>query len=374
MRKLLLQTILFPISGILAHICLLYPPQRGALNVSTPGDPSCYRRTPFCGTIPLSPPTTTFITGELVTLSLQQNLNHFYPQRPGFIDVAIAAAVPDPQDNDWVTLSVVRDAPAFDMVFQTTMSLTVSLPLQPSAHSILRVRYVSYNPLEIDPANNTDAIFYNCADIAIIESAEKVERNKGKGIEKALSPLLSYSASSDYSCVTPPSWTANYTETNPFGFVSHTIWWDSILKKTRWDRIGALDSSGQSKSLSLINDYSKTPMPVEWVNFISSGACYAYGNDAFYPFAFGDSNNMTYMGRSESGSDFWEIESSFAKWVTQDLGLGLCKLISWSIGDASVSLSGSFIDGPIDIQVFTPAASCNTLHPIWAGCRKHHQV
>jgi hypothetical protein len=46
----------------------------------------------------------------------------------------------------------------------------VTLPAKATTHAILRARYTSNNPLEVDPANNTAAIFYNCADITIAES------------------------------------------------------------------------------------------------------------------------------------------------------------------------------------------------------------
>jgi hypothetical protein len=364
-----------------SHICILYPPQRGTLNTTTPGDSSCYRRLPYCGSIPLSTPATTFVTNEVITMKLQQNLNHFFPSKPGFIDVAITSIL-EPTESDWTILTQIQDAPTFDMVVQTTLSLQVTLPSIPSTHSLLRVRYISYNPLEIDPANNTDAIFYNCADIAIVSSSLKPpSTTETTHIASSTStasstpptlPMNQLRLPSDYSCSTPSSWIANFTETNPNGFVQHSLFWDSISKKTRWDKSGALDSSGISSSLSLINDYSKTPMPIEWVNFITAGACYAFGNDAFYSFSFGSLNNMTHVSRSSFGLDYWEIIGApHAKWITQELddSSGNCKPIAWILGESSVSLS-SFATGPIDQDVFIPASSC-TSNPIWGGCRKH---
>lgn len=59
-------------ASALGHICILSPHQRGALNVTTPGDPSCYRRTDYCGGVALGAPLTTYVAGETITLTLQQ--------------------------------------------------------------------------------------------------------------------------------------------------------------------------------------------------------------------------------------------------------------------------------------------------------------
>jgi hypothetical protein len=139
------------------------------------------------------------------------------------------------------------------MVAQTVLSARVRIPLAASASSILRVRYVSYNPLEVDPATNTDAIFYNCADIAIVAAGEGQMRAQATPAPAAQAEPLS--AGGDYSCVTPPVWRAKFTESNSYGFVQHEIFWSSVSNFTRWDQAGDLDASGPS-ILSLINNYS----------------------------------------------------------------------------------------------------------------------
>jgi len=389
-----------------AHVCFEFPAQRGALNVSDPGDASCYRRTDYCGGVPLAAPLATFAAGETAVLTLRQNLNHFLPARPGFIDVAVSASL-TPGAGDWTELARLADAPAFDMVAQTVLTVAVTMPAAASAHSLLRVRYVSYNPLEVDPPANTDAIFYNCADIRIVaaetEAEEEEEGNRrgeraaaaaeqpsvllravaaaaaavagaGAGAGNDAQALLSAVAKAaagaagassrgaplaagdaDYSCSTPPAWSANFTEANAWGFVRHSVWWDAATNMTRWDQEGAV-SGPDASSLSLINNYTT---PVEYVNFVSpQGACYAFGNDAFYPWAFGAALNMTYFGRTGDGVDTWRIAGApHASWMTQDLGGGLCRPLAWTRGEASAVLTG-FAAGAIDGAVFVPAPAC----------------
>ena len=345
-----------------AHICLLYPAQRGALNVTTPGDPSCYRRTDYCGGVAPGPPSATLAAGQSATLLVQQNLNHFYPPRPGFIDVAIA---PASAPTAWTTLATQPDAPANDMVVQTQLSVSITVPASASASSILRVRYVSYNPLEVDPAANTDAIFYTCADVAIVASAPAAAAQPAP-LHQRLAP--SAAASDSYNCTTPASWSANFTETNEFGVVQHAVWWDAGRRMTRWDRLGSLTAAGPS-ALSLINDYSRAA-PVEWVNFLSAGACYAYGSDAFYQWGYGPGLGMAHAGRAAGGVDAWEPAAGPSaapySWQSRDLGEGLCAPLAWTRGRSSVVAAG-FLAGPIDASVFVPQAEC-TKAPVFAGC------
>lgn len=264
-----------------------------------------------------------------------------------------------PTPTDWTTLASWPDAPAFDMVSQTMLTATVTLPATPSAHAILRVRYVSYNKLEVDPVTNTDAIFYNCADIAIVAGVSAPA--------PAAAPVAAaIAAASPYNCTTPKAWAANFTESNAWGFVQHSVWWDSGALATRWDKTGNLDASGPS-SLSLINDYTK---PVEWVYFVSQDVCEMYGNDAFYPWAYGSLLNMAYSGRTSSGIDEWVMAggNGEASFLTQDLGDGTCKPVAWTHGEASVTLTG-WQAGPIAPSVFKPAAVCTQSPMRFGGCR-----
>ena len=67
-----LQFTFFGLLAVNAHICFVYPTQRGAYNVTTPGDPSCYRRVDYCGGVAPGTPLTKFVAGEVITITLDQ--------------------------------------------------------------------------------------------------------------------------------------------------------------------------------------------------------------------------------------------------------------------------------------------------------------
>ncbi len=74
-----------------AHICLFEPQQRlGTAQWINPGSHQCFRRTPYCGETTPEEPSVTYHAGRSARVVFQQNLNHWYPARPGFMDVAIA--------------------------------------------------------------------------------------------------------------------------------------------------------------------------------------------------------------------------------------------------------------------------------------------
>jgi hypothetical protein len=60
-----------------AHVCIIHPPQRGPLSVTTPGDPLCYRRTGPCGGVKQTLRGTPFVSGSTLRVLVQQNLNHW---------------------------------------------------------------------------------------------------------------------------------------------------------------------------------------------------------------------------------------------------------------------------------------------------------
>ena len=79
---------------------------------------------------------------------------------------------------------------------------------------------------------------------------------------------------------------------------------------------------------------------------------------------------MTHAGRTPAGVDTWTMASGspLYRWMTTDLGGGLCQPLAWTRGQASAVLT-SFLAGPIDPAVFKPAPGC--AHPLFGGCRAH---
>lgn len=214
-----------------AHICFISPVQRGPVSIAWPGESACYRRTPYCSGIAVGPPLTKYVAGSQAQIAFQQNLNHFYPPKPGFLDIALSYNVLNPSEQDFELLGRVADSAAYDMVWQTNFSVSVTFPPQPCDHCILRLRYVLYNPLEVDPTNNTDAIFYNCADIALVareaEAAAQYVRPSNTMLPAAIDGdgargSDEYPATSAVNCCTPRAWVMQATEYNANGVVAHT--------------------------------------------------------------------------------------------------------------------------------------------------------
>jgi hypothetical protein len=360
--------------GVLAastHICIISPAQRGPLNISTPGDPSCYRRTPYCGGVPLPahPPTgVSFVAGMPATIRFEQNLNHWYQPNPGFLDIALAHST-DPSEADFVTIATLDDPPLHEMVTTTVFDVEVLMPAKPCAHCILRTRYVSHNPLEIDPKNNTDSIFYNCADIELTAAPHAAgSLPSSLGISPKAARAQPPAGTDGYTCRTPDRFQASLLETNAWGVVEHSLWWDSLSQLTRWDKNGSLDGSGRASTLSLINDYAK---PLEYVNFISRGHCHIYGNDKFYPWAYGGNATgagLVHTGRTSSNIDVWKGTRGGFTWFTRDLGGGYCSPVGWRLGASSVDMVEFAAVSQFAAGTFTPSPSC-TKHPTFAGCR-----
>jgi hypothetical protein len=287
----------------------------------------------------------------------QQNLNHWVPTKQGFMELALSKDASPSKPDDWRLLATVGDWPGYEMVRQTNFSVGVVIPTETCDHCILRLRYVSYNKMEVDPANNTDAIFYNCADVQIVASSEPQHTSPA-------TPTQSLPMEKDMSCSTPPVWSMVCAEATPLGFVTHRIWWDSILQFTRWDQIGHLWSADTEDTIVAINNYSA---PLEYVNFVTSlKKCFIFGNDAFYPWSYGANNGQTYEGRVGS-MDTWSRAGGFS-WVTQDLGGNLCKPVGWTRGAGYSATCADFGTTPIPTEVFIPDPKC--LHnPEFRGCR-----
>ena len=275
------------------------------------------------------------------------------------MDISIAN-VKSTAEPDFHTLMVLDDFAGHEMVQSTLFKVEVIMPAVPCAHCILRTRYVSHNPLEVDPKNNTESVFYNCADIELIAPSSPA---KAPAALRVKPPVQ---VASTYTCKTPDRFKASLVETNAWGTVEHTVWWDAPSHLTRWDKNGSLDGSGSKTKLSLINNYTA---PVEYVNFISRGQCHIYGNDHWYDFSFGGTaTGMLHIGRTTSGIDSWQDARGHYTWLTRDLGNGVCSPIGWRRGESAVDVVEFVPLSHIAPATFTPDASC-LKHPTFRGCR-----
>jgi len=234
MKKMMMKVWmgLMMVMMIEGHICILDPPQRSPLSISMPGDDTCFRRTPYCGGIAPQAPVVSYKAGSTQMITFQQNLNHWYDKKPGYIDLAISYdAISNPSNPFWSTLGGLGDIPAHDMVTQTNFSLKVAIPTKTCSHCVIRVRYVSHNPLEIYPKNNTEAIFYNCADITVTSSDDELQSEERKPQQQEMKQERKKSPpGKEFDCCAPPQFEATAVSSTPLGAVNYHIYYDQKIQ------------------------------------------------------------------------------------------------------------------------------------------------
>jgi len=324
------------------HICSIFPLQRGPMSISTPGDDSCYRRT-LCGGVAFDGRLTRFLAGQSISVLIQQNLNHWYPPEPGFLDVSVSS---DPNKDVWLVLATIDDFPGFDMVTQTNFTIPVTLPKQPSPHSILRLRYQSNNPAEKD---KDTTIFYNCADIELL-SSEEASEDVAVPVEedsKARSELQ------HPGCRAPTSWEVRALETSSIGTTEHRVVYDWVTKFVRWERHGNLEPNKGVTSLLLITNYTSG---IEYVIDPDTKVCLKYGADAMYPWGYG-LGGMAYEGTVMMDMQVlnsWANPTSGLRWLSTQACLPYLHFTG--------SSSTLFFDhkvGPVPGSSFIPPSYCN---------------
>lgn len=148
-----------------------------------------------------------------------------YAPKVGSIDVSISV-----DGQDFETLASFDDFRAHDMVTVTNFTLPIKVPATATDHAVVRVRYISNNPLEVDPANNTAAIFYNCADIRITNADDQVSPTPDEHLLTTANDLLpahasAASGSAPFSCAPPPLFHAYAETVSRAGSVVHEIWY-----------------------------------------------------------------------------------------------------------------------------------------------------
>ena len=188
----------------------------------------------YCGGVPAPadgpPSANSFLAGADAQVLFQQNLNHYWESNPGSLDVALSYDL-NPTESSWQTLLAIDDFASNDMVTQTNFSATVRMPSKAADHALLRFRYVSHNTAEIDPANNTDSIFYNCADIRLIANPATKEATDEKAAQRE---IISQTKSTETGCSTPDEWQAWAVETTLRGSIAHNIVYDGTHQLVQW--------------------------------------------------------------------------------------------------------------------------------------------
>ncbi|EFC49599.1 hypothetical protein NAEGRDRAFT_78087 [Naegleria gruberi] len=162
---MMLLVIMQSMAPVHSHMCVFNPRQRGGLNISDFGDPTCFKFKGPCGSLPSGPVQATFQRGKTYNIDLQQNLNHYSVGHPGWLDVSVASGE-NPDDSQFTVQSVLTDY--FPVRQWTRTNLSIPLYLNPqgtTGRHVIRVRY--------NPNKPTEPIFHQCIDIMITPASSK---------------------------------------------------------------------------------------------------------------------------------------------------------------------------------------------------------
>jgi hypothetical protein len=360
-----------------AHICLLYPIMRGPHPDLYPGDPVCYQRAPSCGAyMPKGAPTATYIANKPQTVTFMQNLNHFWQPNPGHYDLAVSYDA----EKTWVMLGKsVPDFPAQNMNTQTTFDVPVTFPT-PSESAVVRARYVSHNPDEVVPKNNTDAIFYSCADVKILKAGNYGKGSFQKAVQQAVKAAETDAPkAAGKGCQTPPRFVAQGEETDFAGAVTmeHKIHYDTVYGMVKWERSNVKFGGEYSMTdyWNLTDAGGYTPQYI--VGLDGPETCSLYGGDKFFPWAYGAGVGQELIGEQLVG-DFTVREYAIAAAGMQfaakiPKGAGYCLPVKFrQTGKQDINWSISNAVDKIDPAVFVVPAMCFQHRPD-RGCWAHRR-
>merc|ERR1711865_379682 len=209
------------------------------------------------------------------------------------MDVAIVKGE-DPSNGDFEILARVDDFWGIEMIQQNNFTVSVTIPNYSSVHSVIRIRYVSHAPTEIDPDDNKLAIFYNCADIMVLPRPPDAPSAPAADSETISEPV----PAAEFDCAAPESFTAEFHEQTAAGAVQHTVWWDGVNQKTRWAMQGHVHGP-LIENFTAFNDFNLTRnAKQDEFQIRDDGYCYRYGHGFFYPFVFGSARRMDYIGNN----------------------------------------------------------------------------
>ena len=348
-----MRCLLFLVGAAVAHMCVMEPRQRGTMDISSWANPSCFRRVPCDGDAPAGP-VTTVPAGPGFAVRLQQNANHFSLLAVGFIDVAISAQ-PSRDPDAWTTLATVQDYPAHDQVTQTNFTIVVSIPDDIGDTAVMRFRYVSLNQDEIDPANNTQAIFWQCADIKISSSSALETKKKTTTSKKRAHGSHRLKTQG---CCAPSTFQMTGIEHDDSGATkNHAVYWDASRSLTRWDKYG----------IQLYNNYSNLH---EYIYDPTTKKCELAGADGFYGWCFGtrvgfQSPYMYPKGAPVDGVQTWAAANGFEFGSTVES----CYPAFRRLGTQNITWSNQ---KPLESSsVFDLPAECAKLDHFTVGCRAH---
>lgn len=307
------------LSYVSAHICMISPIQRGVrAGIDNPGDPSCYHKTQHGCEVTAPGPITTIVQGSLMNINFQQNLNHFYTNSSGKLAIQFAPN-PQPQEGDFKYLAEINDFNTMDEVAMTNVTIPIEVPVlgASSARGVIRLLYLSNNPLE----NDTSTVFHQCSDVLLVPptslTSEKrkailaqqqltannarvvsVHKNKNQGHQSHAKNQKPTQASTD--CCTVNQFTITFEEIGSVRApASGFYYYDNINKFMRYDV-----SSGTGKTYydGSFRYYSNFTSGLEWVYNVVTGECTPYGLDFWNEWCYGSLSSENFASYETIGT------------------------------------------------------------------------
>ena len=170
---------------------------------------------------------------------------------------------------------------------------------------MLSFAYISYNVDEVDPPTNTDAIFYNCADVVIVAAANaavaggtvdspaRSNNNNNNNNTDNNTDNNNNTDTTSFTCLTPTQWSAQGIETLANGqFLQHHIVVDAVNHQMYYSREQFMSSSSAaSSSFPIVTTISNYTSGREYVLTENGQKCAIYGPDKWYPLSFGGVTN-----------------------------------------------------------------------------------
>jgi len=156
MKSLLGLSLLLLVSFAAAHVCLLYPMQRGALNnINRNASVDCGQTQSPCGKNPPKSIEEIIESNVPIRFIFQKNQNHYQPGKNGYFNISIARKV---ANLTFETLVHIPDTNTSSLTLYVNETMLPKIT-EPLSHAVIQAVYIT----NIDGAGP----FYACADIAV---------------------------------------------------------------------------------------------------------------------------------------------------------------------------------------------------------------
>jgi len=285
-----------------------------------------------------------------MTIRFQQNLNHYYVQNPGHLDASFAVGQ-NPQEGDFQSLgSPIADYNAMNEVKQTNFTITAVVPNIACEFCVLRLRYVSNNPLEEDHGRT----FYQCSDIKI----RKGEDDAPKSIPLAVTePEPQLSKSNPMGCCTMPQWEGRFYETGSWRHP--TIGYIAYDATNQFMRVDTVSGSGRTIYDGTFRMYMNFTSGIEWYYNPATGHCGAYGLDYWNDWCYGTpGQSETFLESIQIGgttANVWQ-NGDFFFTASQD---SCVPMVFNRPATGSFTIYYNVTAGISDRSVFVPPTTCH---------------